>query len=230
MEHLSLEALARVVDETPFRSERQHLARCPECSRELALLREQTEALGSLPDLRPAPGGWPALEARLQSEGLLHRASPASTGIRLIDQRRGWMQAAAAVVLFLVGGLSGAALAPLRSAPETGLGVEIAAGETAARGISAAQAATPEEAADHLRFAEQQYRDAMLRYRALTRSPEADTQMDPRRFAVMDALVAMSQAAVQQAPDDPFLNGFLVSAVAEREAALNTFFASDDRY
>jgi hypothetical protein len=63
MEHLSLEALARLVDETPFRSERRHLARCPDCSRELALLREQTEALRSLPDLRPAPGDWPALEA-----------------------------------------------------------------------------------------------------------------------------------------------------------------------
>ena len=230
MEHLSLEALARLVDETPFRSERRHLAHCAECSRELELLREQTEALAALPDLRPAPGDWPALEARLEREGLLHRSSPASAAIRLIDRRRGWMQAAAAVVVFLAGGLGGAALAPMGSESGTGQGSEIAAGETAVGETAASEAATPEEAAEILRLAEQQYRDAMLRYRQLTRGPEALTPVDPRRLAVIDALVAMGQAAVQEAPDDPFLNGFLVSAVAEREAALNSFFTSTDRY
>ena len=234
MEHLSLEALARLVDEAPFRSERQHLARCPDCSRELELLREQTEALGSLPDLRPAPGDWPALEERLKREGLLRTSTPADTVIRLIDRRRGWMQAAAAVVLFLAGSLSGAVLAPAEWGQPTG-GGQVAAGEMTAGGVSpagltAADAATPEEAAEVLRLAEQQYRDAMLRYRALTRGPEAGTAMDPRRLAVLDAMLAMGQAAVQEAPDDPFLNGFLVSAVAEREAALNALFASADRY
>ncbi len=233
MEHLSLEALARLVDEAPFRSERQHLARCPDCSRELELLREQTEALGSLPDLRPAPGDWPALEERLKREGLLRTGTPADTVIRLIDRRRGWMQAAAAVVLFLAGGLSGAVLAPIDL--ETPVDGQVAAGEMTAgevspAGLTAEEAATPEEAAEILRLAEQQYRDAMLRYRALTRGPEAGTAMDPRRLAVLDAMLAMGQAAVQEAPDDPFLNGFLVSAVAEREAALNALFASADRY
>ena len=234
MEHLSLEALARLVDETPFRSERRHLARCPDCSRELELLREQTEALASLPDLRPAPGDWAALEARLDREGLLRRNTPADAVIRLIDRRRGWMQAAAAVVLFLAGGLSGAVLAPAGWGPQADGGRvaagEMTADEAAAVGLAVAEAATPEEAAQVLRLAEQQYRDAMLRYRALTRGPEAETIMDPRRLAVLDAMLAMGQAAVQEAPDDPFLNGFLVSAVAEREAAMNALFASADRY
>lgn len=234
MEHLSLEALARLVDETPFRSERRHLARCPDCSRELELLREQTEALGSLPDLRPAPGDWPALEARLEHEGLLRGSTPADTVLRLIDRRRGWMQAAAAVVLFLAGGLSGAVLAPAGWGLQTDGGQvaagEMEAGEASPAGLAAAEAATPEEAAEILRLAEQQYRDATLRYRQLTRGPETEALMDPRRLAVLDAMLAMGQAAVQEAPDDPFLNGFLVSAVAEREAALNALFASADRY
>lgn len=232
MEHLTLEALARLVDETPFRSERRHLARCPDCSGELERLREQTEALGSLPDLRPAPGDWPALEARLEREGLLRGSNPADAVIRLIDRRRGWMQAAAALVLFLAGGLSGAVLAPAEWGLQAG---SEASGEMTASGVSPAgltveEPETPEEAAEVVRLAEQQYRDAMLRYRALTRGPEAGTPMDPRRLAVIDAMVAMGQAAVQEAPDDPFLNGFLVSAVAEREAALNALFASADRY
>ena len=237
MEHLSLEALARLVDETPFRSERQHLAGCPDCSRELELLREQTEALGSLPDLRPAPGDWPALEERLEREGLLRTSTPADTVIRLIDRRRGWMQAAAALVLFLAGGLSGAVLAPIDlEAPGEGqvAAGETAAGETAAgvaspAGLPVAESATAEEAAEVLRLAEQQHRDAVLRYRALL-NPQAEPPMDPRLFAAYDMLVAASQAAVQEAPYDPYLNGFLVSAVAEREAALNALFASADRY
>lgn len=229
MEHLSLEALARLVDETPFRSERRHLARCPECSRELDLLREQTEALGSLPDLRPAPEDWPALEARLEREGLVRGSTPADAVIRLIDRGRGRMQAAAAVVLFLVGGLSGAVLAPTGWGGRTG-GGQVASGETSPGGLAVEEAATPEAAAEIVRLAEQQYRDAMLRYRALKHGPEAASLMDPRRLAVLDAMLAMGQAAVQEAPDDPFLNGFLVSAVAEREAALNALFASADRY
>ena len=233
MEHLSLEALARLVDEAPFRSERQHLARCPDCSRELELLREQTEALGSLPDLRPAPGDWPALEERLEREGLLRTNTPTDTVIRLIDRRRGWMQAAAAVVLFLAGGLSGAVLAPIDpGTPGDGQVVagETAAGEASPAGLPVAEASTVEEAAEILRLAEQQHRDATLRYRQLTRGPEAEMLMDPRRLAVIDAMLAVGQAAVQEAPYDPFLNGFLVSAAAEREAALNALFASADRY
>ena len=233
MEHLSLEALARLVDEAPFRSERQHLARCPDCSRELELLREQTEALGSLPDLRPVPGDWPALEERLKREGLLRTNTPADTVIRLIDRRRGWMQAAAALVLFLAGGLSGAVLAPIDpGTPGDGqvAGGEMAEGEMSPAVRSVAEASTIEEAAEILRLTEQQYRDATLRYRQLTRGPEAEPLMDPRRLAVLDAMLAVGQAAVQEAPDDPFLNGFLVSAAAEREAALNALFASADRY
>ncbi len=235
MEHLSLEALARLVDETPFRSERRHLARCPDCSRELELLREQTEALGSLPDLRPAPGDWPALEARLEREGLLRGSNPANAVIRLIDRRRGRMQAAAALVLFLAGGLSGAVLAPAGWDPRADGGQvasgEMTAGEASPGGLDVADATTVEEAAEILRLAEQQHRDAVLRYRALTGGgPEAGTPMDARHFAAREMLVAASQAAVQEAPDDPFLNGFLVSAVAEREAALNALFASADRY
>ncbi len=237
MEHLSLEALARLVDETPFGNEKRHLVRCPDCSRELELLREQTDALGSLPDLRPAPGGWSTLEARLEREGLLRRSVPEETAIRLIDRRRVRMQAAAATALFLAGGLAGTALTSAGWGPQAGSGEVaaneasgIAASEASPGTLAAAEAATPEEAAEILRLAEQQHRDAMLRYRALTRGPEAETPMDPQRLAVIDWMVAMGQAALQEAPDDPFLNGFLVSAVTEREAALNALFTSADRY
>jgi len=62
MRHLSNEDLARLVDEAPSPEERRHLARCHRCVAELDALREQTEALGSLPDLVPPRGDWRELE------------------------------------------------------------------------------------------------------------------------------------------------------------------------
>ena len=40
------------------------------------------------------------------------------------------------------------------------------------------------------------------------------------RFAALEGIVAAGRAAVQQAPADPYANGVLVSALAEREAIL----------
>ena len=38
------------------------------------------------------------------------------------------------------------------------------------------------------------------------------------RMAALEYLATVSQAAVRQAPGDPWLNGFLVSVLGEREA------------
>ena len=38
------------------------------------------------------------------------------------------------------------------------------------------------------------------------------------RMAALEYLATVSQAAVRQAPGDPYLNGFLVSVLGEREA------------
>ena len=223
MEHLTLEALSRLVDETPSRSERRHLADCEICSTELDLVRQQTEALRSLPAMRPAPGDWEALEAQLEEEGLIRGGDIVRTGARLFGVRRSWMQAAAALVLFGAGGALGAALAP--SDGTLGSSARLVDPAT----LTVAEAATSEQAAERVRSAEQQYYAAVVRYRELTRGSDA-ARPDPGRFAAIDALVAASQAAVQQAPDDPFLNGFLVSAVAERQATLRRISSSGSWY
>ena len=55
--------------------------------------------------------------------------------------------------------------------------------------------------------------------------------VDPiSRFAALEHLVMVSQAAVRQAPGDPFLNGFLASAMAERETALRQVSAQKDNW
>ena len=93
MGHLTREDLARLVSEEPTQSEWEHLEACAACQSELSALQAQTEAIGSLPDLRPPAGDWQALEARLASEGLIRSSGLAFRTSRF--RTSGWFQAAA---------------------------------------------------------------------------------------------------------------------------------------
>lgn len=217
MEHLSLEHLARLVDEKPTTDEMRHLGSCARCSNELEALREQTRALGSLPEIMPPKGDWQAIEARLRSEGLIE--DPGLFRRLGIARTPGWMRAAAAVLLFLSGTGTGVALAG-----------PAAVGTDSSRQIE--QIASVEDAATAVRSAEEGYVNAVTRYRQLlAREGGEPIATDPiTRAAALEHLVMVSQAAVRQAPGDPFLNGFLASAMAERDAALRMVSTADDNW
>lgn len=214
MEHLTLEALARLVDEPPTESERLHLVDCELCSNELDELRATTTALGGLPDLRPPRGDWQVLEARLVSEGLVHHPSRVRSRLATTPA---WMRGAAAVLIFASG---------------TGLGLSLGPSSAQGNGISgsAAQsnafrvAQTPgsvEEAAEAMREAELAFVNSLVRYRQMLDGQGADAeQADPqRRYAALEYFLAAGEAAVREAPADPFMNGLLASVRAERQAA-----------
>ena len=211
MEHLTAETLARLVDDEPQPTERAHLEACEACARELAALRDQTEALSTLPEIMPPLGDWEVIEARLRSEGLVKE--PTALSKLGLARTPAWMPAAAAIVLFLGGAVMGA-------------------GVTARRGGEVATAAgSLEEAAGAVRDAEDRYVQAVSNYRALLASDGIDDAgVDPyTRYAALEHLVSVSQAAVRAAPGDPFLNGFLASALAERDAvARQVSLTSDD--
>ena len=220
MGHLTTESLARLVSEAPYPEEKDHLDSCPACQAELQALRKQTEAMGALPDLRPPAGDWQALEARLTSEGLIRSSGLSFQAARW--RSSGWLQAAAALILFiggtaLVTGFTQSARIGefARGAPPPGLQlVPVGSGGQPATNLT--------DAAGAVRLAERQYIDALVQYRQLM-----DAQGEPAligdpasRFAALEGIVAAGRAAVQQAPADPFANGVLVSALAEREAIL----------
>src|SRR5687768_12405123 len=100
MSHLTLESLARLVDEDPDSAEAAHLADCVRCRDALGDLRAQTAALGALPAMAPPADAWEKISARVESE-------------RVIPARRTWpavaVRAAAAVGIFAVGAVTGAA-------------------------------------------------------------------------------------------------------------------------
>jgi len=204
MEHLNTETLARLVDESANESERRHLDSCPHCTGELEAMRQQTQALASLPEILPPRGDWQVLEAQLRSEGLIE--DPGLVRRLGLAHTPPWMKAAAAVLLFLGGAGTGAAVTAQAGTPGPAL---------------VAEAADVESAASVVRMAEQEYIAAVSQYRELLAREGGETPgADPvSRFAALEHLVMVSQAAVRQAPGDPFLNGFLASAMAERDAA-----------
>ena len=211
MEHLTIETLARLVDEPAHPLEAKHLADCEVCASELAALMEQTGSLGALPDILPPRGDWEVLAARLRSDGLVRDPGLFN---RLGRWRTpAWMPAAAAIVLFLGGTAFGAGLGGT-SDPGIASLEQVASEPVVAT-------STVEQAATAVRTAEQEYVSAVSRYREIMEEQGGSVPAsDPvSRYAALQHLVSVSQAAVRQAPGDPFLNGFLASALAERDAA-----------
>lgn len=215
MEHLSTERLARLIDERPSEEEARHLGACPLCTRELEALKAQTAALGALPEIMPPKGDWKVLEAQLRSEGLLR--DPGLFRRLGVAQTPQWMKVAAAMLLFLSG---------------TGTGVALTQASNADNDFPSLASVSVEDAASAVRSAEDQYVTAVTRYRELlAQDGGEELGGDPlSRFAALEHLVMVSQAAVRQAPGDPFLNGFLASAMAERDAALRMVSSKRDNW
>jgi hypothetical protein len=227
MDRLTPEALARLVDNDPTPEEVEALAADTALAAELEALREMTDALGALPDVRPPRGDWEALEARLVSEGLVQGRG--GFGPRRSVSLPAWMQIAAAMVLFLAGTGVGAGF---READNTAAGGSPVTGDLSALTRVAQEARTLDEAAEVLRLAEQPYHAALTRYQQLSDQARGGRmEEDPAvRMAALEAVLAASQAAIRQAPGDVFLNGILVSAAAEREVQLRRMSASRESW
>ena len=253
MSHLSLETIARLVDEAPTALEAAHLAACADCRGELQALHEQTAQLAALPALQPPPEDWARLEQRLQEEGLIRASlfgAPALAG----TPRRGaralvWGgRAAAALVLFAMGTLAGRTLQPTSgSAGSPSPATPVINASSPARAVEpappaaepresvpdvnpvpprrlAASASAPrvarnaEEAFGMLQEAEGSYLDALARFAELSGSTASD---DPTaRLAALEGIVLTTRAALAQAPTDPVINGYHLTALAQRDAML----------
>jgi hypothetical protein len=214
MEQLTYEWLAELVDREPTREEMERLSGDPELKDALNALRAQTEALGQLPRMMPPRGDWEELEARLMSEGLIRRNRP--SWLPGGAMASGWTRAVAAAVIFLVGGVTGSAM--------SGPGSPVARGSLEAE---LSQVGSVGEAAEFVQRAEEQYINSLLRYRQLAARAGQDVPRNDRdRAQALDLLVQASQSALRAAPHDPFINGILVNALAERQAV--TRDSSDD--
>lgn len=217
MSHLSLEELARLLDEPATEAESSHLALCSLCRDELEALRGDRAALGELPDfVPPPPEGWESLETRLREEGLIlsanRRRHLAAARLR---------QLAAAVAIFLLGGIAGFGI--------RGIGDE---------GAAAARAAADESkdidhfaAARALEEAEAAYRQALARYVELSPEPDPLVANPVARLEVLEQILSTTRSALSAAPADPLINGYYLTAQAQRDATVRQLtLISDDRW
>ena len=208
MERLNLEQLARLVDEPPKPEERAIMERDPALRRELEGLRSQTEALRNLPAVLPPPGGWRDLEEKLIATGLIFGRRENTH-----DWRK-WLQAAAAVVIFIGGTTAGWITASAPARPGS-------AGATS----EPASYASIEEAGAALEEVTQQW---WAVYGGLQQLRSAQGQQfrssDPAaHLAALETLTAATRAAVEESPHDQFLNELYVRMMAERNQTIRQF-------
>ena len=131
-----------------------------------------------------------------------------------------WMQAAAAMVLFMGG--TGFGLALTKGGAPDSLSLENMM-------VPVSRISTADEAARAVEFAEQTYMQALVRFRQLASGEDEPRFEDPlSRVAALEGLLAASQEALRLAPADPVFNGFLVNVLAERQETLRLISASGE--
>jgi hypothetical protein len=218
MQHLMIETIARLLDEAPTPDEANHLERCDECRAELEAMRADAAALRNLPMIEPPPTEWPDLETRLLEEGLVRRKAGAPVW------QTAAMRAAAAVLLFVGGAGTGMAWMRAGAGP---LGIRPIAGNPSTASmpsiIAATAPGTPEETVMLYRQAEALYLDMVSRVAELN----SQEQVDPlARLAALESIVGITRSALDQAPADPVLNSYHLTAIAQKEATLRQIAAS----
>lgn len=237
MGRLTLETLARLVDEAPNAEEQALLDADPVAAGELEALRAQRRALAALPSVLPTRA-WDDMKAGLRSAGLIRRSGEQegsgagglpSLGSGRFSGRGGrlsgwsgrfsgrrWRQAAAAMIVFAGGAAAGWTAAPSRHAAESGGNAAFAAVEASASPQSL------DEARSAVQAAERDWMRAHDAYWQLveTRRPDMRTSDPAARLAALEALVAVGQAAVAESPSDAYFNGFLLTSLAQRQQTL----------
>lgn len=203
MSHLTREQLSRIVDEGAEPGTQAHLEACALCGRELRAMQVMTAGLRDLPE-PPVPAAiWSGVVRRLVSEGRV--GAPAGR-----TRFRVPLQAAAAAALLAVGFGAGRITVSLDGA-----------GPLARSG----RPATVEEALRRVEETGDAYRIAVADLQSFeeTADPRRRTRLAAERLAALDLLADYSRAALQVAPEDPVVNGYLYAALQERQRLMASF-------
>jgi len=218
MLHISPERLAALIDETATPDEASHLAACATCADELSAHRRLIRlALGESAREGAPLNDWASLGAMLKSEGIMASAPTVATHLSH-GQRAVRLAAGFALV-------AGSALVGRWSS-----GVSFTPRQQTATPVAAAPAfASPQDAMHILTVAQQQYSDAATYLAAQDTTSHfigLNVNTYRARRSALDNIVASTRAALYQAPQDPVLNQYYLSAIAAREATLRQYQAA----
>ncbi|HUF28489.1 MAG TPA: hypothetical protein VMM18_16040 [Gemmatimonadaceae bacterium] len=217
MLHLSIERLAALAAEEPSAAESEHLAACLECARERAAHAGIVRmAADERAHLAPPLTSWESIAARLREEKLIAPAArrrPASV--------RGWIRAAAAVLLVAGGIAIGRAstgetvIAGLGASPDGSAGVQAFTFESDSAALAALESAERSVKGALEYLATRDEADFPARYEAMR-----------ARLAALDEVATTTSRALAHQPLDPVLNSYHLSTLGYREATLRQLDAS----
>lgn len=218
MLHLDPERLAALAEEQPTHDEAAHLATCPTCAREQAAY-EELVAMAARERhtvlTRPLTD-WRSLSARLAEEPV--RSAP--TRVRGGGLPRAWMQIAAGLVIAAGG------MAVGRASAAGTIGGGNASAQSSAENLPSdsarAQLASVGDAMALMRRAESDYRLGAAFVVAHDTSFRGTAGVDRyrQRLAALDRVSDAALAAANQAPADPVINQYLISARTARQVTL----------
>lgn len=209
MSHLSAERLAALVDEQPTPAELSHLAGCAACARERAAHEALSEMARNTVALGQPLSSWERLAPRLKQDGVIETGR--GFGRRAMISR-GWLQAAAGVLLIVGGAAFGRITAPGTVAQNPTPSAQDAS--PVFHSVAEAQAAAARSQAAY---------QASLAYLATNDSTALKTATPAAiktRLAALDRVSQIVGAALEDAPYDSVINTLYLNAQGQREASI----------
>lgn len=214
-----IDRLSDYIDDDMSPSERvaleAHLADCDGCAATLVELRRVVDRAAELEDIPPGRDLWPSIAARLGER----RAVVVPFEARPPARRRpkfSLPQLAAAVLAALLIGVSGAWLAIERGdEPGAPTVAERSAGASGSRPGSSDFVPVSESAGGRSYAEAVAELEAMLEQRRDRLDPETVRTVE-RNLAILDQAIAEIRAALEQDPDDPYLNRHLATTMKRK--------------
>ncbi len=222
MPHLELERLAALDHDAPSPEELAHLATCLACRREQEAFAQLADLAGSQATAParldvPRLTEWESLATALRAEGLM--AAPAPQAMR----RAGapwWARSAAAAALLVCGAAVGRMSAGVSLGPSEPVPLSSTATVSAER-----EFASVAEASAVLDRAQRDYERASFWLASNDTTVNAQSLIRAR-LAALEQMLTASRDGLYEAPQDPVLNQYYLSAYTAREATLRQLGAA----
>jgi hypothetical protein len=224
MSHLSAERLAALIDEQPTPAELAHLAGCTPCRRERGAYEAVSEMAKSGLTLGTPLTSWNKLAPQLRHDGIVDNGRGVSRGFIV---SRGWLQAAAALLL-LVGGTAIGRLSagvPLLRARGPGAGAAALTTEAAPTFHSVAEAQALAARSQNVYQASMAFIASRDSSSLAISSPAAIKS----RLATLDRVSQIVGAALEDAPYDSVINTMYLNAQGQREASMRQLSSASGR-
>jgi len=222
MLHLDADRLMALADEAATPAELDHLSACAACAREVEAFRGLRAAgLRSGGVILDAPiTSWESLAPALRAAGVI-RGGATARGL-LMTRSRPWMAAAAALLLVAGGVIAGRLTAPGVRQFDPARVDQPAAGVQSTALVTSADSpiVSVDDALQIMERAEHDYRAASAYIAAQDPNTRGDADRYRARLAALDKVQSAVREAVQEAPDDPMLNQYLLSTRSARAVTL----------